>query len=63
MARFEMYTAKLKNGQRVVSVFATNTAEAREEVMKELHLNPSRRAYKNKWVHDGKLVALDRRDI
>jgi hypothetical protein len=59
----KIYTAKLSNGQRVVNVFASNMAEAREEVFKELNLNPSRRAYLARWQKDGRIVVPEHRDI
>ena len=52
----KVYTAKLGNGQRVISVFATDKSDARGIIDKTLSLNLSRMGYKDKWIRDGKIV-------
>ena len=60
MKPWKIYTAKLANGQNICNIFAHNLAEAQREVFIELNLNPSRKAFLNKWINDGKIVVNEK---
>jgi hypothetical protein len=54
----KLFTAKLKNGQSVVTVMAEGHCSAGAEIKKQLNSNPSRRPYLKKWIADGMIVQV-----